>query len=160
MKKNSIERMLTLQDKRKKANLIIKLVNNYFSVQCNVKYKNQEVILPRQIAIYLICENIVLSLAEIGRLFVGRQNDYLDHATIIHSRDKIKDWLSINDKIVVKHIEKLKEDAKRISKFSELEIEKLNIQDEILELIKNYSKSELVSLKQELDKKELYDLIK
>ncbi|AKG94220.1 replication initiation protein [Polaribacter phage P12002L] len=157
---NNITKMLTLQEKRDKAKLIIKLVNNYFSVECNVKYRNDSVVLPRQIAIYLIHRNIVLSLAEIGKLFVSRKNTHLDHSTIIHNKNKVISWLSINDKSVVSHVDNLKNDAELISKFTPLEVEKIKIQDEILELIKNYSKSDLILLKQELDKKDFYESIK
>lgn len=152
-------KMLTIKEKRDKAKLIIKLVNNYFSVECNVKNRKDSVVLPRQIAIYLIHENIVLSLAEIGKLFVSRINKNLDHSTILHNKNKVKGWLSVNDKNIVNHVNNLKYEAELISKLTPLEIEKRKIQDEILELIKNYSKSDLNLLKQELDRREFYESI-
>jgi len=44
---------------------------------------------PRQVAMYLIKERFQIPLAEIGRLFGGR-----DHSTVIHSIAKVEDQLA------------------------------------------------------------------
>ena len=48
------------------------------------KKKNKEIVVPRQICIYLITEILSLPLSAIGQMFGGR-----DHTTIMHARDKI-----------------------------------------------------------------------
>ncbi|MCL1900985.1 MAG: chromosomal replication initiator protein DnaA [Firmicutes bacterium] len=48
------------------------------------KKKNKEIVVPRQICIYLITEILSLPLSAIGQLFGGR-----DHTTVMHARDKI-----------------------------------------------------------------------
>lgn len=66
---------------------IINIVCEYFMVdekELLSKKKNKEVSFPRQIAMYLCCENTEISQDALGSLLGGR-----DHSTIIHGRDKI-----------------------------------------------------------------------
>jgi chromosomal replication initiator protein len=53
--------------------------------------RNKQVVLPRQVAMYLSRELTELSLPEIGELFGGK-----DHTTVLHSYKKIKDDISNN----------------------------------------------------------------
>lgn len=65
---------------------IVDCVCRYFGVQkADVvgKRKNKEVVVPRQIAIYLVNDMMTLPLAAIGDYF-GRE-----HTTVMHARDKI-----------------------------------------------------------------------
>ena len=55
------------------------------------KRRNKQIVLPRQIAMYLSRELTELSLPEIGEFFGGR-----DHTTVLHSYNKIKDELIKN----------------------------------------------------------------
>jgi chromosomal replication initiator protein len=55
------------------------------------KRRNKQVVLPRQIAMYLSRELTELSLPEIGELFGGK-----DHTTVLHSCKKIKGDISNN----------------------------------------------------------------
>lgn len=48
------------------------------------KKKNKEIVVPRQICIYLITEFLTVPLISIGEYFGGK-----DHTTIMHARDKI-----------------------------------------------------------------------
>lgn len=57
------------------------------------KRKNKEVVMPRQIAIYLINDMMTLPLAAIGEYF-GRE-----HTTIMHARDKIAAMLATDNRI-------------------------------------------------------------
>lgn len=50
------------------------------------KRRNKQIVLPRQIAMYLSRELTDLSLPEIGELFGGK-----DHTTVLHSYNKIKE---------------------------------------------------------------------
>ena len=58
------------------------------------KKKTKDIADARQIAIYLICDMLDLPLAQIGKIFGGR-----DHTTVIHSRDKITDQLKVNTRL-------------------------------------------------------------
>lgn len=55
-----------------------------------MKTKDQEILVPRQMCMYLAHLYSKKSLAEIGRYF-GK-----DHATVLHSSKKIKDYLYID----------------------------------------------------------------
>ena len=56
------------------------------------KCRNKNIVLPRQIAMYLSRELTDLSLPEIGVCFGGK-----DHTTVLHSFKKIKEGLTRND---------------------------------------------------------------
>lgn len=56
------------------------------------KHRDRRVLLPRQIAMYLLREETNLSLAEVGALFGGR-----DHTTVLHSCEKIAAELERDD---------------------------------------------------------------
>lgn len=58
------------------------------------KSKKKEVVVPRQICCYLMCELLSLPLISIGKELGGR-----DHTTILYSRDKVDDMCRVNDKI-------------------------------------------------------------
>lgn len=60
------------------------------------KKKNKEIVVPRQICIYLICDILgqSLPLVSIGEYFGGR-----DHTTVMHARDKISEECKTNDVI-------------------------------------------------------------
>lgn len=86
---------------------IIKTVCNFFNVSISDiigKSRMKNVVLPRQISIYLMRNLTRLSLKEIGKLFMK------DHTTIIHSIEKVQD---------LKKDKKMKELIERIT--SELE---------------------------------------
>jgi len=53
------------------------------------KRRNKQIVLPRQIAMYLSRELTELSLPEIGELFGGK-----DHTTVLHSFNKVKEDLN------------------------------------------------------------------
>ena len=60
------------------------------------KKKNKEIVVPRQVCMYLICDIMGPSvpLATIGEYFGGR-----DHTTVMHARDKIAETIRTNDVI-------------------------------------------------------------
>ncbi|RJP27307.1 MAG: chromosomal replication initiator protein DnaA [Candidatus Omnitrophota bacterium] len=55
------------------------------------KRRNKNIVLPRQIAMYLSRELTDLSLPEIGEFFGGK-----DHTTVLHSCNKIKEGVNLN----------------------------------------------------------------
>ena len=86
---------------------IIDTVCKYFDITRQDiigKKKSKEVVEPRMIAVYLICEYLEIPLISIGKMFGGR-----DYTTIIHSRDKITDELKTSHKIqsIVSDIKKM-----------------------------------------------------
>lgn len=58
------------------------------------KSKKKELVQPRQICAFLMCEILNIPLVSIGNAMGGR-----DHTTVIHSRDKIANLIKINDRI-------------------------------------------------------------
>lgn len=58
------------------------------------KCKKKELVMPRQICCYLMCELLSLPLMSIGRE-LGNRN----HTTILYSRDKVEEMSQVNDKI-------------------------------------------------------------
>ncbi len=58
------------------------------------KSKKKEIVIPRQICCYLMCELLSLPLISIGKELGGR-----DHTTILYSRDKVEEMCGVNDKI-------------------------------------------------------------
>ena len=76
---------------------IISAVTSFYRLNSNDltgKSKKQEIVIPRQICCYLMCELLSIPLESIGKEMGGR-----DHTTIMHSRDKIEKLCRMNDKI-------------------------------------------------------------
>lgn len=58
------------------------------------KCKKKELVLPRQVCCYLMCELLSLPLMSIGKELGDR-----NHTTILYSRDKIESMISVSDKM-------------------------------------------------------------
>ena len=76
---------------------VVKATCEYFGVKKDDligKKKSKEIVVPRQICIYLICDILGASvpLVKIGEYFGGR-----DHTTVMHARDKISEECKSND---------------------------------------------------------------
>jgi len=61
-------------------------------LELKMKRRNKNIVLPRQVAMYLSRELTELSLPEIGNCFGGK-----DHTTVLHSYNKIKQDLKNNE---------------------------------------------------------------
>lgn len=88
-------------EKEDKENLdiekIIKICCEYFNVSREdliSKKKNKEIVVPRQICMFIITEFLDTPLVAIGDYFGGR-----DHTTVMHARDKITRNLKTDDKL-------------------------------------------------------------
>lgn len=127
---------LNIDQKIHKSNKIIQLVNDYFGVNSTLGNRKSEIVLPRQIAIYLIRQNIVISYNEIGRLFFNKKGGNLNHSTMIFANNKIQSLLDF-DKEIQRYVNDLKEDAKNIANLTDLEFIKLTIKDDILDILKD-----------------------
>lgn len=87
---------------------IIACVCKYFSIDKDDlvgKTRKQELVLPRQIAIFLIREQTNKSLPEIGKIFGGK-----DHTTIMHSQKKIERIIQ-QDSSLKSDVEKIRQDV-------------------------------------------------
>ncbi len=76
---------------------VISAVTSYYRISkadLVGKSKKKEIVTPRQICCYLMCELLSLPLIAIGKELGGR-----DHTTILYSRDKIDEMCHVNDKI-------------------------------------------------------------
>ncbi len=76
---------------------IISAITGYYHISKTDligKSKKKEVVIPRQICCYLMCELLTLPLVAIGKELGGR-----DHTTILYSRDKVEEMCAVNDKI-------------------------------------------------------------
>lgn len=74
---------------------IIETVCKHFNVKKSdliSKKRNKELVEPRQICAYLMCELMTIPLVTIGQALGGR-----NYATVIHSRDKITELIGISD---------------------------------------------------------------
>lgn len=77
--------------------LIQQIVANYYNIRIEElkgKKRNQSVVFPRQVAMYLVRELTDYSLPKIGEDFGGR-----DHSTVIHAYDKIKNQLLVDSSL-------------------------------------------------------------
>lgn len=76
---------------------VISAVMGYYRISRNDlvgKSKKKEIVIPRQICCYLMCELLSLPLISIGKVLGGR-----DHTTILYSRDKVDEMCRVNDKL-------------------------------------------------------------
>lgn len=87
MAQQVLKDLLQKQERRITIDSIQKAVAERFNIkpsQLKEKSNRKEVVLPRQVAMYLVKELTTSSLPEIGRAFGGKH-----HTTVIHSVDKI-----------------------------------------------------------------------
>jgi chromosomal replication initiator protein len=73
---------------------IAQAVAEYYHISLEAmcgKQRDKHIVMPRQIAMYLIRQETQASLLEIGQLFGGR-----DHSTVLHACEKIDRALNIH----------------------------------------------------------------
>ncbi|MBT1035344.1 chromosomal replication initiator protein DnaA [Canibacter sp. lx-45] len=93
---------------------IISETANYFRIletDITGKSRNQNIVLPRQVAMHLCRELTNLSLPKIGNLFGGR-----DHTTVLHSTQKIQKLLTADKNLydqIAELIERLRRNSSR-----------------------------------------------
>ncbi|MCD8201416.1 MAG: chromosomal replication initiator protein DnaA [Clostridia bacterium] len=76
---------------------VINCVSTYYKCEKKDiigKSKKKEVVLPRQVCCYLMCDLLSLPLIAVGNALGGR-----DHTTILYSRNKVEEMMKVNDKI-------------------------------------------------------------
>ncbi len=73
---------------------IVQAVAEYYHISVDAmfgKQRDKHIVMPRQIAMYLIRQETQASLFEIGQLFGGR-----DHSTVLHAYEKIDRAVNLN----------------------------------------------------------------
>ena len=73
---------------------VIETVSQYFSIdtkELKGRSRSADIVLPRQIAMYIIREHTEISLVEVGQAFGGR-----NHTTVMHGYDKIQREVETN----------------------------------------------------------------
>ncbi len=76
---------------------IARVVSDYYSVPMDVlqgKKRDKAIVVPRQIAMFLMREETDVSLLRIGAELGGR-----DHSTVLHACDKINREVAVNDEL-------------------------------------------------------------
>jgi len=98
---NEIKNLIKNTAKPKKmvsVNELIKIVSDFFNIEeksiCD-KTRRKEVVKPRQITMYILREDFQISYPTIGEKLGGR-----DHTTVIHSCDKIRRDLEIDNTLL------------------------------------------------------------
>jgi chromosomal replication initiator protein len=77
---------------------VVKIISDFYNVKEESIYektRHKEVIRPRQIAMYILREDLNISYPSIGQKLGGR-----DHTTVIHSCEKIKNDLKVDQALV------------------------------------------------------------
>jgi hypothetical protein len=129
----NVKKRLNLTQKKRKSNLIITLVNNYFNLNLKENNRKKDIVLARQISMYFIKENIDISYYEIGRLFKNTNRKEYDHATVMHAHKKITGLIPL-DKEIKSYIDDLKESAEIIGSYND---EDLKVHFKKLEIFKS-----------------------
>jgi chromosomal replication initiator protein len=73
---------------------IVQAVAEYYHISLEAmcgKQRDKHIVMPRQVAMYLIRQETQISLLEIGQLFGGR-----DHSTVLHACEKIDREINLN----------------------------------------------------------------
>ncbi|TAK20639.1 MAG: chromosomal replication initiator protein DnaA [Chloroflexota bacterium] len=76
---------------------VVDAVSGFFKVDVKLlrgKQRDREIVVPRQIAMYLMREETTASLLEIGRELGGR-----DHSTVLHGWEKIRGDVEVDDQL-------------------------------------------------------------
>ncbi len=83
-----------IQESRLSSRQIAEVVAEFYHISLESmcgKQRDKHIVMPRQIAMYLIRQETQASLLEIGQLFGGR-----DHSTVLHACEKIDRAVNIN----------------------------------------------------------------
>jgi chromosomal replication initiator protein len=83
--------------KRITPEMIMKTVSDYYSVEAQVlqgRGRSRNIVIPRQVAMYLLREETGCSLVEIGALLGGR-----DHTTVMYGCDKIAEEINTDTRL-------------------------------------------------------------
>ena len=97
MARQALKNILDKPERRITIDAVQKAVAERYAIKPSAlreKSNRKEIVVPRQVAMYLVKELTPASLPEIGRAFGGKH-----HTTVIHSIDKIKALLPDNPEL-------------------------------------------------------------
>lgn len=83
--------------KRITPTMVLQTVSNYYSVDINIlqsRGRSRNIVVPRQVVMYLLREETGCSLMEIGNLLGGR-----DHTTVMHGCEKISQEINTDTRL-------------------------------------------------------------
>jgi chromosomal replication initiator protein len=95
--KNILNAYLSVPYRKTSPATVLKAVADFYTVSLNdltKRSRKKEVVKPRQVAMYLLREEIKLSFPDIGQKLGGR-----DHSTVIHACEKIKKEEAADDQL-------------------------------------------------------------
>ena len=104
--KQSLGTYMSAPSRKPTPQLVIKSVADFYRIATNdlmKRSRRKEVVRPRQIAMYLLREEVKYSFPEIGQKLGGR-----DHSTVIHACTKIKEE-ELNDDSTRQELNMIKE---------------------------------------------------
>lgn len=139
----NLEEIEEINVKKKHALLIIRIVNEFYGVNCLTDNRKREIVYPRQVAMSLIRKHVKLTQTVTGSLFNR------DHACVVHAEKTVTNIISYNKEEEMR----LKVLENKILERTEepvLELEKSSLRVDIINLIRNYTKTELLTLKSQL----------
>lgn len=97
MARQVLKHLVERQDRRITIEAVVKVVAEKYGIkpaQLREKSNRKEIVVPRQVAMYLVKELTHASLPEIGRAFAGKH-----HTTVIHSIEKIREQRTTDPEI-------------------------------------------------------------
>jgi len=100
------ERQEQIKNKNITPDAVISLISQNFNTSLSelcAKNRKKEIVLPRQLTMYILRKELGLGLEEIGQTLGGR-----DHSTVLHSVDRIEQELEANNSFVRTTIQNLK----------------------------------------------------
>ena len=86
--KNILNAYINIPYRKTSHQAILKAVSEFYNISMNdllKRSRKKEIVMPRQISMFLLREEVKLSFPEIGQKLGGR-----DHSTVIHACEKIK----------------------------------------------------------------------
>lgn len=111
-----VKRELKPKTKEEIGDAVVNIVCRYIGVEKEklpFKSRRTELVYARQLISYLLYDKVGYSLVEIGELFGGQ-----DHTTVIHSRDRIKDLMSVKSDYVKRDVEMITAQIEEKLKYS------------------------------------------
>jgi hypothetical protein len=140
------------ESKEIKAEAIIKLINNYFNLDCRDLDRESNKVVARQMAMYYIKKEIKLSYNKIGMLFPSKDSasGFKGHVTVRHSVKTIEDLIEVDAQTRSYDID-LSEESKLIAILNLNEITQYKIRTDIFEKLKQLSESQLNDVNLNLD---------
>jgi chromosomal replication initiator protein len=100
---------LKAKPKRITPELILEAVTKYFETSLKDlvgKRRTKEIVIPRQMTMFLLRNELGMNLEEIGRILGGR-----DHTTILHGCERVKSSIEVDNNLILRsHLRSLRQE--------------------------------------------------